>query len=225
LNLPDSHGIETFRRAQSAAPQVPIILLVAPKDDAVGIRLVREGAQDFFIKSKVGCVPLAHAMRNAMERHQLLTSARAMTDSLTGLANLWAFTAYAGRDRELAERLGRRLMVVLAEPNNLAEIAATFGEERRDLAMVQAADGLRSIIHPADVAARVSEGCFGVVILETDSESLEDAWARMHSISDAHRIRIGAAIFDPQRPVSLDALMEQGTADLTPAMMALPGQA
>jgi diguanylate cyclase (GGDEF)-like protein len=221
-HLPDSRESETFRHAQAAAPHVPVILLVAAEDDANSVRMMREGAQDFLIKQEVDCAPLAHAMRSAIERHRLLSSARAgaMNDSLTGLPNRSMFTTFADRDRKLAERLGRRLMILLAEPQNLAEIANTFGEQRRDLTLVEAADHLRSILGPTDMAARIEEFRFALVMFETDVESLESVWARMHSAAGAHHIRVGAAIFDPERPVSLDTLIEQAAADLRPAMLA-----
>src|SRR5207249_4136275 len=82
-------------------------------DEAMATRLVRDGVQDFLLKKQVDCAPLAHAIRNAVERHRQLTAARAaaMTDSLTGLLNRSSFLTFGDRDRKLAERLGRRLMV------------------------------------------------------------------------------------------------------------------
>jgi PleD family two-component response regulator len=221
-DLSDCQGLETFRRAQTAAPHVPVILLIGTLDEFMAVRMVREGAQDFLVKRNVDCGPLAHAMRNAMERHRLLNSARVgvTVDSLTGLANRSGFTTWADRDRKLAERLGRRFMILLAEPKNLDGLARAFGEQRRDLALVEAADHLRSMLGPTDLAARVDEGRFGVTIFETEVETLEEAWARMHSGSELHRMRMGAAIFDPLRPVSLEILLEQAAADLAPAMAA-----
>jgi len=157
-----------------------------------------------------------------MERHRLLSSARVgnTADSLTGLANRSGFTTWADRDRKLAERLERRFMILLAELKNLDRIASTFGEQRRDLALVEAADHLRSMLGPTDLAARVEDGRFAVTIFETEVETLEEAWARMHSGSELHRMRMGAAIFDPVRPLSLEILLEQAAADLAPAMAA-----
>src|SRR5271156_4712370 len=191
-DLPDSHGIDTFRRMHSASDRVPIVLLVGPEDTVIAARLVRDGAQDYIAKRCIDCAPLAHAMRNAIERHRLLSAARAgaTTDSLTGLTNRGAFLTLADRDRKLAERLGRRLMILIAEPRHLRDIPGQSDHQRRDLTLVELADHLRSLAGPTDVIARIGETRFGMAVFETDVESLEEAWARMHSAAAEHRMRI-----------------------------------
>jgi two-component system cell cycle response regulator len=223
LNLADTRGAETFRRAQAAASQVPVVLLTCSEDAEMAARLVREGAQDFLIKKQIDCAPLAHAMRNAIERHRLLSATRAasMIDSLTGLPNRGGFLAFADRDRKLAERLGRRLMVLVAEPKNLSEITAAYGDQRRDLTLIEAADHLRSMVGPADLAARITETHFALTIFDTDVEPVEAAWARFHSTAATHRIGIGAAIFDAAHPASLEILIDQAESDLAPAALAM----
>jgi diguanylate cyclase (GGDEF)-like protein len=219
LNLAEAQGADTFRRAQAAASQVPVILLTSAEDAEMAARLVRDGAQDFLIKRQIDCAPLAHAMRNAIERHRLLSATRAasMIDSLTGLPNRGGFLTFADRDRKLAERLGRRLMVLVAEPKNLSAITATYGEQRRDLTLIEAADHLHGLIGPADLLARITETHFALTIFDTDIEPVEAAWARFHSTAGAHRIGIGAAIFDSAHPASLEVLIDQAESDLAPA--------
>jgi len=223
LDLADSQGMETFRRAQTVAPDIPIILLVGAQDESLGLRLVRDGAQDFLVKKQVDCAPLAHAMRNAVERHRALSASRAASthDTLTGLLNRAGFVTSADRDRKLAERLGRRLMVMVAEPKNLGETATAYGEQRRDLALVEAADHLRSLAGPADLLARIDRTRFGVGIFDTDFESLEAAWSRIHAALLEHRIQCGAAIFSADHPTTLDSLLEQAANDLAPNTLAM----
>jgi diguanylate cyclase (GGDEF)-like protein len=224
LDLADCQGVDTFRRSQAAAAHIPVVLLAGgSQDEAMATRLVRDGAQDFLLKKQVDCAPLAHAIRNAVERHRQLTAARAaaMTDSLTGLLNRSSFLTFGDRDRKLAERLGRRLMVMVAEPKNLSEIAAAYGEQRRDLTLVEVADHLRSLASPADLLARIGQARFGLTIVDTEAEPVEAAWARIHHAALEHRIVIGSAIFDPESPLSLDALLEQAALDLAPNAFAM----
>ncbi|SRR5579883_15218 len=222
-DLDDTQGVETFRRVHSAAERIPMILLVGPEDEALGVRMVREGAQDFVLKKQVDCGPLAHSIRNAIERHRLLSAARAgaINDPLTGLPNRAAFLTFADRDRKLAERLGRRMMLGVAEPKNIAELATAFGEQRRDLALVETADHLRGISNPTDLVARIGENRFGLTVFETGVETLEAAWARLHAATEAHRISMGMAIFDPENPVSLEALLERAGEDVNPKKLAM----
>lgn len=210
LNVLESQGIEIFRRAQRVAQSVPMVLLIGAGEESLGVQLVREGAQDFLVKKEVDCAPLAHAMRNAIERHRLLTASRASSthDLLTGLLNREGFLTAAHRDCKLAERLGRRLMVMTIE------IPPEYDEQHRDMALIEAADRLRGVASPADLLARLDLARFGMTIFDSGAESLEAAWARIHAAMRPHRIRIGTAIFLSERPVTLDALLEQAAHDL-----------
>jgi PleD family two-component response regulator len=217
LDIADSQGMETFRRAQRAAPHIPMVLLVGAAEESLGLRLVRDGAQDFLVKKQVDCAPLAHAMRNAIERHRLLTASRASStyDTLTGLLNRAGFLASADRDRKLAEKLGHRVIVMVAE------IPAGLSEQQRDLALVEAADHLRKVAGPSDLLARIGCTRFGMTIFETESKSVEAAYARIRAALRQHRIQTGAAVFSPNDPSTLDALLDQATADLYPNALAM----
>ncbi len=50
FSLPDSFGIETFRRAHQAAPRTPIIVLTSLDDNELAVQAVRLGAQDYLVK-------------------------------------------------------------------------------------------------------------------------------------------------------------------------------
>jgi diguanylate cyclase (GGDEF)-like protein len=223
LDLADSQGIDTFRRARSQWREIPVILLVGPEDGVLAARLIRDGAQDFLFKKQVDCAPLAHAIRNAVERHRLLMAARAaaVNDPLTGLLNRGGFFTYADRDLKLAERLGRRLMVTIAEPKGISEIASAYGEQRRDLTLVEAADHLRTLAGATDLLGRIGAVRFGLTIFDTDTASVEEVWARMRGSAAERRILTGAAVFDAERPASLEALLDQAAADLTPSALAM----
>jgi PAS domain S-box-containing protein len=68
LSLPDSFGLDTFARAHQTAPEVPIIVLSGRDDEALAIRTVHEGAQDYLVKGQVDTRLLMRAMRYAIER-------------------------------------------------------------------------------------------------------------------------------------------------------------
>jgi FixJ family two-component response regulator len=216
-DLADSQGAQTFRRLQACAPDVPVILLVNASDLSMATKLVREGAQDFLIQKQVDCAPLAHALRNAVARQRLLAAARAATlaDALTGLPNRISFLAQAARDRKLAERLGCRWMLLIAEPRRLTA-AGEANDQRRDLELVDTADSLRSIASPVDTLARIGDRRFAMTIFDSELEMLEEAWIRIRAASAERRIEVGVSIFDPQRPLTLEVMIEHAELDLEP---------
>src|SRR5579864_18738 len=74
LNLPDSHGAETYRRVLDNAPNVPVVILSGQQDEELAIRAVHQGVQDYLVKGEFHSKQLARAMRYARERQALLTS-------------------------------------------------------------------------------------------------------------------------------------------------------
>ena len=218
LNLADAQGQDAFRRCQESAPTVPIVLLVENEEDLPSAEhLLRQGAQDVLLWNQVDCAPVARTIRNAMDRHRLLAATRAtsMLDSLTGLFSRDAFLMLAERDRHIAESLHRRQLLVLAQPQN-----ATPDEQQRDLTLVDAAEQLRSIAGATDLLARVDLTRLAISVLDSDQESAEEIFARLQESADAHKISLGAAVYDPRRPMDLEHLLERAAADLHPAAAA-----
>jgi PAS domain S-box-containing protein len=68
LSLPDSQGLATFSRLQAHAPAVPIVVLSGLADEAIALRAVQEGAQDYLVKGRVDGNLLVRALRYAVER-------------------------------------------------------------------------------------------------------------------------------------------------------------
>lgn len=68
LSLPDSQGLETLTRMHAAANGVPIVVLTSLEDEALGLRLIRAGAQDYLVKGQVTGPLLLRALRYAVER-------------------------------------------------------------------------------------------------------------------------------------------------------------
>ena len=218
LDLSDCRGKETFLRYQAVAPQIPAVLLIQEVAELqLAESLLREGAQDFLIRGQVDCGPLAKAMRSAIDRHRLLAATRAasMVDSLTGLLSRDAFLLLADRDRHLAETMHRRQLLILAEPK-----AKFVDDQGRDLGVVDAAEQLRDMAGATDLVARVGLMHLALSILDSENESAEEIWARLHGAAAKSGISLGVAVFDPERPVALDRLLELAAGDLKPATVA-----
>jgi signal transduction histidine kinase len=74
LNLPDSHGAETYRTVLREAPGVPIVVLSGLDDEELAVSAVHQGVQDYLVKGSFDSKQLARAMRYAVERQALLLS-------------------------------------------------------------------------------------------------------------------------------------------------------
>jgi sigma-B regulation protein RsbU (phosphoserine phosphatase) len=70
LSLTDSHGLETFSAVQTAAPEIPIIVLSGLDDETVALKAVHAGAQDYLVKGRVDSQLIMRAMVYAIERAQ-----------------------------------------------------------------------------------------------------------------------------------------------------------
>jgi two-component sensor histidine kinase len=68
LSLPDSHGIETFADVHKAAAKLPILVLSGLNDEDVALQAVREGAQDYLVKSQISPDVLHRSITYAIER-------------------------------------------------------------------------------------------------------------------------------------------------------------
>ena len=74
LNLPDSQGAETFRKVLEKAPEVPVVILSGQDDQALALKALHQGAQDYLLKGGLTSADLDRAMRYAVERQALLHS-------------------------------------------------------------------------------------------------------------------------------------------------------
>jgi signal transduction histidine kinase len=74
LNLPDSQGAETFRKVLEKAPEVPVVILSGQDDQALAIKALHQGVQDYLVKGGFTSSDLDRAMRYAVERQALRRS-------------------------------------------------------------------------------------------------------------------------------------------------------
>ena len=82
LNLPDTRGIETFQKMYAAAPKLPIVVLTGEDDDALGLRTVQSGAQDYLIKDKLEPAVLLRSLTYAIERKRMQLEAARVAEEL-----------------------------------------------------------------------------------------------------------------------------------------------
>ncbi|MBW2039007.1 MAG: PAS domain S-box protein [Deltaproteobacteria bacterium] len=79
LSLPDSKGLDTFFTVFDKAPEVPVIVLTATDDEALAVKAVQAGAQDYLVKGQVDRNLLVRSIHYAIERHRIQEELRRQT--------------------------------------------------------------------------------------------------------------------------------------------------
>ena len=144
-------------------------------------------------------------------------AASATTDALTGLANLRVLTPRLDGALARADKQGSSFAVLVVHVANWKDIAAAHGLQAAERALVLTASRLRRIAGEVDLAARVSEADFAV-LLEAPT-TRPDAIARARRIvdegardsallakGDALALRVSVAML-PRKPLNGAAVL------------------
>jgi DNA-binding response OmpR family regulator len=75
LGLPDSHGLGTLNQVRERAPDTPIIVVTGFDDREAGLEAIKNGAQDYLVKSRVDAYLLGRAIMRQIERARGATKA------------------------------------------------------------------------------------------------------------------------------------------------------
>ena len=70
LGLPDSDGMPTFIAVRDQSGGVPVVVLSAADNEALALRTIQEGAEDYLVKSTCHRDLLLRAVRYALFRHR-----------------------------------------------------------------------------------------------------------------------------------------------------------
>jgi signal transduction histidine kinase len=148
LSLPDAAGLEALGAVQRAAPQAPVVVLTGRDDQALAVRAVQEGAQDYLAKSGTDPALLARAVRYAIERkraelrlaHQALRSRRLVAQILSAEERERNRLAHSLHDGPLQDLAAAQLELTRAAGGNGEVIAAA--RDAVDRAVVQLREAL-----------------------------------------------------------------------------------
>ena len=221
LDLPDSFGLETFRTVHLHYPDVPVLVLSGHEDEATALRAVKDGAQDYLFKGKVGGQLLVRAIRYAIERHHLKETLRSLTleDDLTRLYNRRGFMTLAEQQIKLALRQKQRLLLIFLDMDGLKDINDQYGHDVGSEALVATAVLLKESFRDCDIVARLGGDEFVVLLIESGDQTFAEAVARLGErvmrfnakgdVDFELSLSVGSASFDPTDPCSLDDLVKR----------------
>lgn len=128
LGLPDAHGLEGVRRAQAAAPHVPLVVLTGLNDDLMAAQALQEGAQDYLVKGQIEAYGLVRAIRYAIERKVTDDARKASENQLLQAQKMESLGRLAG---VIAHDFNNILSVILSYTSFLAEDLGSADHERQ----------------------------------------------------------------------------------------------
>ncbi len=137
LGLPDSQGLETLAKAQEAtADWLPVIVLTGMDDDVLAVEALRQGAQDFLVKTGLTAELLTRTLRYTVERHR---AQRALLET-------------EERFREMAENIECVFWMRSAEQNRVLYVSPAYERVwgRSIASLYQQPASFIDAVHPAD---------------------------------------------------------------------------
>jgi PAS domain S-box-containing protein len=85
LGLPDSNGFDTFNKVHKHAPGTALIILTGLRDEEIGNRAVKEGAQDYLVKGQIDSKLLFKSINYGIERNNLVLDLARRESNLSAL--------------------------------------------------------------------------------------------------------------------------------------------
>ncbi len=122
LNLPDIHGLDTFRKANENAPDIPIIILTAFDNENTAIEAVKGDAQDYLTKGKVDSSLLTRSISYAIERKSIEIELKEYQEHLEEMVE--------ERTNDLKKSNKRLKMEIEARKNAEEEIRTSLNEKK-----------------------------------------------------------------------------------------------
>jgi two-component sensor histidine kinase/FixJ family two-component response regulator len=155
LRLPDSQGLDTFRRVQDQAAAIPIIILTGLDDIDMAVESIAEGAADYLLKGDLSAGLLLRVMRYGIERKRVDQTLR-RTEKELAFKNEIANAFLTAPDQEMAPGVLRAMLEFMQSEQG------AFGYIDRD----------GSLICPAVARARPG----ATEILRTNRRLPRSAW-------------------------------------------------
>jgi PAS domain S-box-containing protein len=149
LGLADVQGLEAVRRARTAAPRVPLVVLTGLDDESLAVQALQEGTQDYLVKGHIETRGLLRALRYAVERKILEEALVAETTQLrVSQARLRESRQHLTRAQELSESGSFEHDLRTGQVTWSDNLYTIFGVDKENFTVNRVGE----FIHPADAA-------------------------------------------------------------------------
>jgi diguanylate cyclase (GGDEF)-like protein len=160
-------GLDLFEKIQTReCNQAPVIMLSGMEDEALMLKCLKAGVQDYLLKSEITTHNLIRAVRYAQERKQINEQLRfvAEHDVLTGLANRALFLSSIKMAMARAKRNGNYLAVMYIDLDHFKGINDSLGHDIGDALLKAVSDKLKFSVRGSDLVSRIGGDEFAVLL-------------------------------------------------------------
>ena len=166
LGLPDAGDLEALTTVIETAPDLPVVILSGAEDEALALRAVKAGAQDYLSKGATTGDVLTRSIRYAIERKhsELQIKRMAYRDSLTQLPNRTMLMEHLDSALKRAQREKLVAGLFFVDIDHFKQINDTLGHQAGDEVLRQLGERLRRTLRSNDVLARLSGDEFVAVV-------------------------------------------------------------
>jgi diguanylate cyclase (GGDEF)-like protein len=166
LALPDAFGLDGLTRLAAEQPQLPVVVLSSTSSEALALRAVQIGAQDYLVKGAGDGAMIARAIRYAIERKKAEEKLAyyARHDPLTGLVNTRVFREHLRLALARSDREGHMVAVLFLDLDHFKQVNDSLGHEAGDIVLRQVADRLLACTRETDVAGRLGGDEFALLL-------------------------------------------------------------
>ncbi|MBA6224920.1 EAL domain-containing protein [Colwellia sp. MB02u-18] len=173
--MPKRDGIELLLELRSALvdQSVAIIMLSNSEESDLALECIKNGAQDFLLKSEVTSSRLQRAILQSQTRFELekklyksYQEARELAehDSLTGLANRYVFEEALRLNITQQPRDDAKLALILFDLDNFKFINDSHGHDIGDLLLKQVSNRVYKCLRENELFARVGGDEFAIIL-------------------------------------------------------------
>lgn len=167
LSLPDAEGYTTFEQIYGCAEHIPIIVLTGLDNNALALKTLSSGAQDYLMKGKINVDLVTRAIRYSIQRKNLIDKLQHMAfyDGLTDLPNRHLFV-----DRitmsffRTVRQKDYMFSVLFLDLDKFKEVNDTFGHSTGDLLLIEVAKRIKICLRPTDTLSRFGGDEFGILL-------------------------------------------------------------
>ncbi|OUS27289.1 hypothetical protein A9Q99_14835 [Gammaproteobacteria bacterium 45_16_T64] len=166
-HLGGQDGLELIKEIHAELlSHAPIVILSGVDEEDTMLRCLKEGAQDYLLKSEITSNSLVRAINYSKERKQISLQMRfiAQHDDLTGLANRSLFIENLKRAIIRSKRDHSHFAVFFIDLDNFKSINDTLGHEAGDELLTIIGQRIQASIRGEDIVGRLGGDEFSVLI-------------------------------------------------------------